>query len=104
MSSVFYGAYVIFEKLRIRDGKPKTKKRLDTEDARAYKGGVWWEEEGGLSVHDRSGALRGRIRASTVWVSMGFCYLGYFLKDLQNGTSSPEFPLKSNTFVAFCVW
>lgn len=40
MSSVFYGAYVIFEKLRIRDGKPKTKKRLDTEDARAYKGGV----------------------------------------------------------------
>ncbi|KAK1981199.1 hypothetical protein LZ30DRAFT_593191 [Colletotrichum cereale] len=30
-SSVFYAAYVFFEKLRVRDGKPKSKKREDME-------------------------------------------------------------------------
>ncbi|KAM7205549.1 hypothetical protein V8F20_003133 [Naviculisporaceae sp. PSN 640] len=30
-SSVFYGAYVFFEKLRIKEGKPKTAHRLDME-------------------------------------------------------------------------
>ncbi|KAK1584883.1 uncharacterized protein LY79DRAFT_560309 [Colletotrichum navitas] len=30
-SSVFYAAYVFFEKLRIRDGRPKTQKREDME-------------------------------------------------------------------------
>ncbi|KAK1963971.1 hypothetical protein LY78DRAFT_659813 [Colletotrichum sublineola] len=30
-SSVFYAAYVFFEKLRVRDGKPKTKKREEME-------------------------------------------------------------------------
>ena len=38
-SSMFHGAYV-FEKLRIRDGKPETKKRLDTEDTWAHEAGV----------------------------------------------------------------
>ncbi|KAK7454805.1 hypothetical protein CaCOL14_005870 [Colletotrichum acutatum] len=31
-SSVFYAAYVFFEKLRVRDGKPKTKKREEMEN------------------------------------------------------------------------
>ncbi|KAK1633796.1 hypothetical protein BDP81DRAFT_396540 [Colletotrichum phormii] len=31
-SSVFYAAYVFFEKLRVRDGKPKTKKREEMEE------------------------------------------------------------------------
>lgn len=31
-SSVFYASYVFFEKLRIRDGKAKSKHRLDMED------------------------------------------------------------------------
>ncbi|KAI9370817.1 hypothetical protein BJX61DRAFT_67558 [Aspergillus egyptiacus] len=31
-SLIFYAAYVFFEKLRIRDGKPKTEFRLDMED------------------------------------------------------------------------
>ncbi|KAK0731026.1 hypothetical protein B0H67DRAFT_639458 [Lasiosphaeris hirsuta] len=33
MSSVFYGAYVFFEKVRIKEGKPKTKHRLEMEKA-----------------------------------------------------------------------
>jgi len=32
-SAVFYGAYVFFEKMRIRDGKPKSKHRQDMEKA-----------------------------------------------------------------------
>lgn len=32
-SPVFYAAYVFFEKLRVRDGKPKTKKREEMEQA-----------------------------------------------------------------------
>jgi len=31
-STVFYGSYVLFEKIRIRDGKPKTEHRLGMED------------------------------------------------------------------------
>ncbi|KXH32062.1 calcineurin is a calcium-dependent [Colletotrichum salicis] len=31
-SSVFYAVYVFFEKLRVRDGKPKTKKREEMEE------------------------------------------------------------------------
>ncbi|KAH7323458.1 hypothetical protein BKA65DRAFT_435342 [Rhexocercosporidium sp. MPI-PUGE-AT-0058] len=37
-SAVFYGAYVFFEKMRIRDGKPKSKHRLDMEKAYPGKG------------------------------------------------------------------
>ncbi|KAL2063175.1 hypothetical protein VTL71DRAFT_6247 [Oculimacula yallundae] len=37
-SAVFYGAYVFFEKLRLRDGKPKSKHRLDMEKAHPGKG------------------------------------------------------------------
>ena len=32
-SSVYYAAYVFFEKWRLADGKPKTKHRLDMEQA-----------------------------------------------------------------------
>lgn len=37
-SKAFYAAYVYFEKLRMRDGKPKTKKRLEMEDRYANRG------------------------------------------------------------------
>ncbi|KAL5315294.1 hypothetical protein ACEPPN_016161 [Leptodophora sp. 'Broadleaf-Isolate-01'] len=37
-SSVFYGAYVFFEKMRIRDGKAKSKHRQDMEKAHPGKG------------------------------------------------------------------
>lgn len=36
-SAVFYGSYVFFEKIRIKEGKEKTKKRLENE--REYAGG-----------------------------------------------------------------
>ncbi|KAE9972336.1 hypothetical protein EG328_005073 [Venturia inaequalis] len=36
-SAVFYGSYVFFEKIRIKEGEPKTAKRLENE--REYKGG-----------------------------------------------------------------
>lgn len=39
-SGVYYRASVFFEKLRIRDGIPKTKFRWETEDAWAYYGGI----------------------------------------------------------------
>lgn len=38
-SSVFYAAYVFFEKLRIRDNKPKTKFREEMEAVWRHKGG-----------------------------------------------------------------
>lgn len=38
-SLIFYAAYVFFEKLRIRDGKPKSSLRLDMEDAWVGRGG-----------------------------------------------------------------
>ncbi|KAF2125855.1 hypothetical protein P153DRAFT_399992 [Dothidotthia symphoricarpi CBS 119687] len=44
-SSVFYGAYVYFEKLRIKEGKPKGKKREEME-------GIWGKE-GGLDTKSR---------------------------------------------------
>lgn len=40
MSLVFYASYVFFEKLRLKQGKPESKKRLEMEDAWASKGGV----------------------------------------------------------------
>ena len=46
-SKVFYAAYVYFEKLRLAENKPKTKHRLDMEDA--------WVMRGGFDVvHNRS--------------------------------------------------
>ena len=44
--SVYYGSYVFFEKLRLRDGKPKSKKRLGTEAAWAFEGGVNRKRQG----------------------------------------------------------
>ncbi|CZT53138.1 uncharacterized protein RSE6_14592 [Rhynchosporium secalis] len=37
-SAVFYGAYVFFEEVRVRDGKPKSKHRLEMEKAHGAKG------------------------------------------------------------------
>jgi hypothetical protein len=45
-SGVFYGAYVFFEKLRVRNGKPKSKKRLEMEELWKRKGGLKREEIG----------------------------------------------------------
>lgn len=39
-SKVFYCSYVFFEKMRIKQGKPKTQMRLGTEDAWSLEGGV----------------------------------------------------------------
>jgi hypothetical protein len=47
-SSVFYGAYVFFEKIRLAEGKPKTQHRLDME--------AFWNDKGGVSrENDRGG-------------------------------------------------
>ena len=37
-SPIFYGAYVYFEKLRIKQGKPKSKKRKEMEEVWGSKG------------------------------------------------------------------
>jgi hypothetical protein len=37
--AIFYGAYVYFEKLGIKESKPKNKKRLETEGIHAKDGG-----------------------------------------------------------------
>lgn len=42
-SSAFYGTYVFFEKMRIRDGKPKSEHREGMEDAWA---GLDWDRMG----------------------------------------------------------
>jgi hypothetical protein len=39
-SGVFYGTYVYFEKLRIKEGKPKSKKRQQMEELHAKSGGL----------------------------------------------------------------
>jgi hypothetical protein len=39
-SGMFYGAYVYFEKLRIKEGKPKSKKRREMEEIHAKDGGL----------------------------------------------------------------
>jgi hypothetical protein len=39
-SGIFYGAYVYFEKLRVKEGKPKTKKRQEMEKMHAKDGGL----------------------------------------------------------------
>ncbi|KAF1834415.1 hypothetical protein BDW02DRAFT_621482 [Decorospora gaudefroyi] len=36
MTGIYYGAYVYFEKLRIKEGKPESKKRLEMEEIHPY--------------------------------------------------------------------
>ncbi|KAI9709378.1 MAG: hypothetical protein M1812_007714 [Candelaria pacifica] len=43
-SAVFYAAYVYFEKLRIKEGKGKSKLRVEMEDV--------WGDEGGITLRD----------------------------------------------------
>lgn len=54
-SAVFYGAYVFFEKLRIKQGKPKSKKRLEME-------GEWGRE--GMELRDQSRGIWAPATAS----------------------------------------
>lgn len=63
-SSVFYAAYVFFEKMRIADGKPKTKKREEMErvwpdgfERRGSSRGVWIGP-GGRVYTDEYGRVR----------------------------------------------
>ena len=68
-SGVFYAGYVFFEKLRIRDGKPKTPKRLEMERVWAGKvdpftgrAGVWFPRSflcrvGETPVEDQYGMI-----------------------------------------------
>ena len=54
-SKVFYAAYVYFEKLRVKHGKPKSKKREEMEKTWAHEGGVdisFNHASRGLWVHD----------------------------------------------------
>ena len=39
-SSVFYGSYILFEKMRLKAGKKKSKTRLETEEVWAAEGGI----------------------------------------------------------------
>jgi hypothetical protein len=39
-SGIFYGAYVYFEKLRIKEGKSKSKKRQEMEETHGKSGGI----------------------------------------------------------------
>jgi len=39
-SAVYYGAYVFFEKMRIAEKKPKSKKRLKMEEIHSIHGGM----------------------------------------------------------------
>jgi hypothetical protein len=45
-SCVYYGGYVFFEKLRIKEGKPKSKHRQDMEAIYGHKGGMDLETDG----------------------------------------------------------
>ena len=45
-SSVFYGAYVFFEKIRVKEGKPKSKHREEMERIWAKQGGFDREHDG----------------------------------------------------------
>ncbi|KAJ3286703.1 hypothetical protein HK104_008907 [Borealophlyctis nickersoniae] len=56
-SSVFYAAYVFFEKIRIRDGKPKSKAREEME--RIWDGSENWKN-GGKPGFDRTTPSRNR--------------------------------------------
>ncbi|KAF2500327.1 hypothetical protein BU16DRAFT_523132 [Lophium mytilinum] len=49
-SSAFYAAYCYFEKLRIKEGKPKSKDRLKMEEL--------WSEEGGFDISKASNQKR----------------------------------------------
>lgn len=75
-SKVFYAAYIYFEKLRLKNKKPKSKKRLQMEEEWAASGGVdtsrvatgmvwahesesvWMNNLGGLEVTSRGGHTR----------------------------------------------
>jgi hypothetical protein len=46
-SSVYYGSYVFFEKVRVRDGKAKTKVRMEMEEL--------WDGRKGMDVKHRGG-------------------------------------------------
>jgi hypothetical protein len=65
-SSVFYSAYVFFEKMRIRDGKPKSKHREEMEKHWASKGGFdvkhrndrgFWCAPGEYPLEDKFGKI-----------------------------------------------
>lgn len=65
-NTVFYSSYVFFEKLRIRDGKPKSKFRLEMEgvwksgvDVKNRNDGKYWTVSGGaVPYEDKYGRVR----------------------------------------------
>ncbi|RDW68497.1 hypothetical protein BP5796_09154 [Coleophoma crateriformis] len=67
-SAVFYGSYVFFEKMRIRDGKPKTQLREEME--RIYAGGDSDAEEG-PSRRSAKGLDIKRASSGKVWCMKG---------------------------------
>lgn len=62
---IFYSAYVFFEKMRLKNGKPKTKHRLEMEEVYAGKGmdttrvqGRCWVTAGEVASVDKYGQLQ----------------------------------------------
>jgi hypothetical protein len=53
-SAVYYGAYVFFEKLRLKENKPKGKKREEMERLYAAEGGIDRERRHGYLVKSGS--------------------------------------------------
>jgi hypothetical protein len=68
-SSVYYGAYIYFEKLRIKDGKKKSKHREEMEKAWAFNGGI-----------DRKASVRSYIMHSSERMSQDSLGVMHFSK------------------------
>ena len=49
-SNVFYAAYVFFEKIRVKQGKKKSKVREETEARWSGRGGITTEKQGGMWI------------------------------------------------------
>jgi hypothetical protein len=68
-SCVYYGGYVFFEKLRIKEAKPKSKHRTDMEEIYSHKGGMDLE---------RDGSKKGYVSCFSLFFVFSFCGLSTF--------------------------
>lgn len=68
-SAVFYGSYVFFEKMRIRDGKGKSKFRLEMEEI--YAGGDADSDDDGPSKGSKRGIDIKRAGSGKFWCMQG---------------------------------
>ncbi|KAI5778840.1 hypothetical protein EDC01DRAFT_600876, partial [Geopyxis carbonaria] len=68
-SRVFYCAYVFFEKLRIKEGKPKSKHRLEMERRWTAHGGMDTKTPGGRGVYCLKGEIPSVDQYGTLHIS-----------------------------------